>query len=79
MFVHTKTKVSLTFCNVQVLTTSGWNPHHHELSAYFLLKKQELRLVFAILLEILFDISWPQQFESLFALGRMWAVSRIRR
>ena len=74
-----ETKVFLIFCNVQVLITQDGTPDHHGIFSLFsldpiVLKIQELRQVFAILLEILFDVSWPQQFETLFALGRMWAV-----
>ena len=33
------------------------------------MKIHELSLIYSILLELLFGISWPQQYESLFALG----------
>ena len=39
-------------------------------SGPIILKIHELSLIYLILLKLLFGISWPQQYESLFALGQ---------
>ena len=58
------------------------HPIAMKFSAYFLpgpivLKTHGLSLIYSILLNILVGISWPQQYESVFALGltqRLWYI-----
>ena len=74
MFVTQKPRFFCRFCILLLLITSGC----HEIFSIFssgpiILKIHELSLIYSILLKLLFGISWPLQYESLFALGYMFA------
>ena len=76
MFVTQKPVFFVVFAIFYFLYLLDGTLDCHEIFSIFssgpiILKIHELSLIYSILLKVLFGISWPQQYESLFALGHM--------
>ena len=76
MFVTQKPGFFVVFAIFYFLYLLDGTPDCHEIFSIFssgpiILKIHELSLIYSIILKVLFGISWPQQYESLFALGHM--------